>query len=68
MRIIADRGHCALQAGDAAPRNVPPSRDAATRALRIDGFVRPLTAKACKEMLAKSGGALEHSVCGFMFL
>jgi len=36
-------------------RAVPPPRDAPTRALRIDGFVRPLTAKACKEMLAESG-------------
>lgn len=42
---------------------MPPSRDAATRALRIDGFVRPLTVKACKEMLAESGGDLKLSVC-----
>ena len=53
---------CAQQAGDAAMRSVPPSRDAATRALRIDGFVRPLTAKACKEMLAESGGGTEFTI------
>lgn len=47
-------------AGEAV-RSVPPSRDAPTRALRIDGFVRPLTAKACKEMLAESGARPLHT-------
>lgn len=47
----------AAEAGAAAaqPRRAPPTRDAASRALLITGFIRPFTERAAREKLGETG-------------
>lgn len=45
------------QAAAAAPKRAPPSRDAASRALLITGFIRPFTEKQAREKLSETGAS-----------
>ena len=40
------------------PRRAPPSREAASRALLITGFVRPFTEPMARQMLSETGASI----------
>ena len=46
------------QAADAPARRAPPSREAASRALLITGFIRPFTEKQARQKLSETGASL----------
>ena len=47
MRVIVQEA--------STPRRAPPSREAASRALLITGFVRPFTEPMARQMLSETG-------------